>query len=225
MLSCVVLAALGCSSPRGFDRGKLDSSLSQAVLVTDEDIRKALELRPQLPKPFRLAVLFKQPKAAQYASGWNWQGEDKDVLLHVGDDLKNRGIVSEAIYVSTAIGGGDELKAARYAAAQYGADAVLIVSGVADTDRYNNPLGPLYVLVVTPFFVPGTVIDGLFVAQAALWDVRNGFLYASSEVEARSSVTRPAFFAREHDAITLAKNDALPKLAADVEQRIRRLAD
>src|SRR5207245_2596786 len=97
-------------------------------------------------------------------------------------------------------------------------------SGVAATDRYNNLLGPFYALIVTPFFVPGTVIDGLFVAHAALWDVRNGFLYTSSEVDARNSLTRPAFFAREADAVALAKVDAIGKLAADVEQRIGNLA-
>ena len=216
-----LVCVTACAKSRGFDRGKLDTDLSQVALVTDEDIRKALELRPQLPKPFRLGVFFREKNPAR---DWSWQPEDKDALLHAGENLKRRDLVSEVAYVSTNIASGDELKAIRYAAAQHGVDAVLIVSGVAATDRYNNLLGPSYALIVTPFFVPGTVIDSLFVAHAALWDVRNGFLYASSEVDARSSITRPAFFAREPDSIARAKADAIKKLAVDVEDRIGKLA-
>ena len=223
LLGVAALAA-SCARPRGFDRGQLASDLSQVALVTDEDIRKALELHPQLPKPFRLGVLFKQARTERYARGWSWQPEDKEALLQAGENLKRAGVVSDVAWVSAAIAGSDELKAIRLAEAQHGADAVLIVGGVAETDRYNNVLGPSYALLVTPFFVPGTVIDGLFVAQAALWDVRNGFLYASSEVDARSRITRPAYFAREPDAIARAKRDAVEKLAADVERRVRSLA-
>jgi hypothetical protein len=223
ILLTLVAGASACARARGFDRGKLSTDLSQAALVTDEDIRKALELHPQLPKRFRLGVLFRQP-GPHWSSGWTWQPEDKDAILQAGEKLKESDVVSQVTYVSTAIAGSDELKAIRYAAAQHGMDAVLIVSGVAAADRYNNLLGPLYALLVTPFFVPGTVIDSLFVAHAALWDVRNGFLYASSEVDARSSQTRPAFFAREADAIAVAKADAIKGLAEDVDQRVRNLA-
>ena len=38
LLLGLVAGALACAKSRGFDRGKLDSDLSQAALVTDEDI-------------------------------------------------------------------------------------------------------------------------------------------------------------------------------------------
>src|SRR5437870_1807881 len=136
LLLGLVSGALACAKSRGFDREKRDIDLSRAALVTEDDIRKALELRPQLPKSFRLGIRFNQPRTDRYSPGWTWQPEDKDALLRAGENLKRKEIVSEVAYVSAAIAGGDEVKASRYAAAQHGVDAVLIVSGVAATDRY-----------------------------------------------------------------------------------------
>jgi len=221
------VAMAGCATSRGFDRGKLAKDLSQQTLVTDEDIRKAIELKPQLGMPFRLGLCFKNPERPRdywRRPDWSWQQEDKDSILGLGEELKEKGIVSEVVYISSSVVAGKDTKAVRYAAAQHGVDAVLVVSGTVDIDRYNNILGPLYILLVTGFFVPGDVIDALFLSHAALWDVRNGYLYLSVEAEAKSSITRPAVFIRESSAIKRARSEALAELAVQIENHIENLA-
>ncbi len=202
----LVLAA--CSTSHGFDRGALRSQGAEQKVVTEEDIAKAFALKPQLPVPFRLAVYF-SPRSY----GWRWRGEDKDRLLQMGAELKSKKIISDIVIVDDYVIEGEGRKAVRLAAARAGADAVLIVNGVSDTDRYNNPLAATYALLITPLFVPGTVLDGLFIANASLWDVRNQYLYLSSEAEATASETRPAFFIEETHVIQEAKAEAVAALA------------
>ena len=106
------------------------------------------------------------------------------------------------------------------AAARAGADAILIVNGVSDLDRYNNPLGFTYFLLITPFFVPGTEANGLFMVSASMWDVRNQYLYLSSEAEGSAKETRPAFFIEESRVIKTAKTDALSALLKELSGRL-----
>jgi hypothetical protein len=119
---------------------------------------------------------------------------------------------------------GKDNKAIRLAAARAGADAVLVVGGVSDVDRYNNPLGATYVLLVTPLFVPGTVADGLFMVSASLWDVRNQYLYLSIEAEGTSSQTLPAFFVNEQQLVKDAKSDAMKALHKELAARLGKLS-
>jgi len=219
----VVLLVLGlaaCSTSRGFDRGNLRALSADQKVVTEEDIAKAFALKPQLPAPFRLAVYF-SPKA--YGS-WRWRGDDKDRLLQMGAELKSRKIISDMVVIDDYILEGDGRKAVRLAAARAGADAVLIVNGSSDIDRYNNALGATYVLLVTPLFVPGTVADGLFIANASMWDVRNQYLYLSAEAEATASETRPAFFIEEAHVIKEAKAEALSVLAKKLSGQLSSMA-
>lgn len=60
--------------------------------------------------------------------------------------LKEKGIVVDAYIVRESQLEGRSRRAVRLAAAESGADAVLIVGGVPDIDRYNNSLGNAYVL-------------------------------------------------------------------------------
>ena len=222
-LGCLIGVA-GCTASRGFDRGKLSDSLSPESVVTEDEIQRVLELKPQLPRPFKLGVYFKQPATHYWGSGWQWSPEDKELFLELGKTLAARGIVSETVLVSSATAADEELKSIRLAAARHGVDAVLVISGVSDIDRYNNALGPTYILIVTPFFVPGTVVDSLFVSHAALWDVRNGFLYTSVEADGTASQTRPAFFAREEVVTDLAKSEAFTSLKDAVVDHIESIA-
>ncbi len=227
-LRIVVVIALGhlvgaCASPRGFDRGELLSSVSPEALVTEEEIQRVLDLKPQLPRRFKLGLYFTQPKSRHWASGWNWLPADKESFLDIGKSLEQQGLVSETVFVSTATASDEKLKSIRLAAARHGLDAVLVLSGVSDVDRYNNSLGPVYALLVTALFVPGTVVDGLFVSHAGLWDVRNGFLYASVEADGKASSTGPAAFVSEDDVVTEAKADSLQTLATAIQKRIENL--
>jgi hypothetical protein len=223
----VVVSA--CSSARGFDRGALDAILASEATVTDEDVERVLALKPQLPRPFKLGIFLKQPSAASAsrlspaALDWSWLPADKDALLRVGAALEEDGLVAQTVLVGGTLVEGEDLRSIRLAAARHGVDAVLVVSGVADVDRYNNGLAATYVLLVTPFFVPGTVVDGIFVAHAALWDVRNEYLYAAVEADGSASETRPAVLAREETVIALAKKRALATLVEATTEHIARL--
>ena len=119
---------------------------------------------------------------------------------------------------------GSDNKAIRLAAARAGADAVLIINGVSDIDKYNNPMGASYFLLVTPFFVPGTEADALFMMNASMWDVRNQYLYLSVEAESSASETRPAFFIEESRVIKAAKSTAVSALAKELSARLNSMA-
>lgn len=223
------LFVAGCSTSRGFDRGALKEALTSAP-ATEEDIQRVLDLRPQLPRPFKLGIFFKdgasmRSNRPQYQwHGWNWQPSDKNKMGEVGTSLQRDGIVSDAFFISPEISTGEDLKAIRLAAARQGADAVMVVSGVADVDRYNNLLGPTYALLVTPLFVPGSVADALFVSHAGLWDVRNEFLYAAAEADGQASLTRPSAFLRDEVVVSEARARSMTELATAMKQRIRNLS-
>lgn len=131
-------------------------------------------------------------------------------------ELKNKNIVSDVFILNDSIVEGNDRKSIRFAAARAGADAVLIVQGTSDIDRYNNALGYSYILLVTPLFIPGTQVDGLFMINATMWDVRNEFLYMSAEAEGTAKQTQPAAFIDEKRIIKAAKADALGALKKEL---------
>jgi hypothetical protein len=194
--------------------------------VTEEDIKKALEAKPQLPNPFKLAVYLAPPTRPTWydRAQWTWTGEDKDRILSALSTLHANSVVSEVLPIPETAMEGTDGKAIRLAAARTGADAVLVVSGTADVDRYNNALGPTYILILTGFFVPGTEVDGLFMVNASMWDVRNQFLYLATEAEGVMHKTAPAFFIEEKHIISGAKSEALDMLAKDIGNRLTQLS-
>jgi len=198
--------------------------------VTEEDIQKVLDLRPQLPNPFRLGIFFKDSSGysgpySHSLDASHWQPSDKQKILQIGESLKSSGVVSDTTFISGETSRGQDLKSVRLAGARHGVDAVLVVSGVADVDRYNNSLGPTYALIITPFFVPGTVVDALFISHAGLWDVRNEFLYASAEADGFARQTRSAFLIREDEAVSVARDRSITELATAIEKHVQNLRD
>ncbi len=221
VIALLILSVTACASSSGFDRGNLSSQMSVQKIVTEDDIQRAIELKPQLPAPFKLAIYLARPKANwRYESSWIWAGEDKAKLLEMGTELKNKNIISEVFIIGDSILEGTDNKAIRLAAARAGADAVLIVNGVGAIDRYNNVLGSTYILLVTQFFIPGTEIDSLVMLSASMWDVRNQYLYLSSEAEGSANESRPAFFAEESRVTKSAKANALAALKVELLNRL-----
>jgi hypothetical protein len=220
-----LIALISCASPRGFERGELRNDVSPDALVTEAEIQRVIDLKPQLPRPFKLGVYLAHPISRHWSSSWDWRPSDKDAILGIGESLQRTGLVSETIFISPATAQDEKLKSVRLAAARHGVDAVLVVSGVSDLDRYNNALGVLYALIVTPLFVPGTVVDGVFVSHAGLWDVRNGFLYASVETDGESSATGPAAFVDEAMVVKDAKERSIASLAEAIRNHIENLAN
>ena len=84
----LLLAAAGCATSAGFNRTALRSEIAAQPVVTEADIQKALDARPQLPSPFRLAIHFVPAPEPQYGSKpWGWLREDKQVLLDAAAEL------------------------------------------------------------------------------------------------------------------------------------------
>ena len=221
VIALLILTVTACASSIGFDRGNLRNQIPDQKTVTEEDIKKAIELKPQLPTPFKLAIYFAPPKSGWlYGGSWSWVGEDKNNLLEMSSELKNKNIISEVFVIGDSILEGSDNKAIRLAAARAGADAVLIVNGVSAIDRYNNVFGVTYFLLVTPFFIPGTEVDGIVMINASMWDVRNQYLYLSTEAEGSAKETRPAFFVEESRVTKAAKSDALSALKAELIKRL-----
>lgn len=217
-----LLTLTACASSRGFDRGNLRSQVSGQAVATEDDIKKALDLKPQLPKPFKLALYFTAPaeRHFRYRGLWRWLAEDKDGLIELGKTFKDEYKVSEIFVINDSIVDGKDNKSVRLAAARAGADAVMIFNGIGEIDRYNNAAGYTYILLVTPFFIPGTEADALFVLNASMWDVRNQYLYLSVEAEGFANETRPAFFINEKRVLKLAKQNAIASLKKELEQRL-----
>ena len=75
-------------------------------------------------------------------------------------------------------------------------------------------------MIITPFFVPGTVADGLVMTNAVMWDVRNQYLYLSAEAEGTAKQTKPAFFIDEDHLINDARSNAVAALKKEVLMRL-----
>ena len=74
------------------------------------------------------------------------------------------------------------------------------------------------------WIVPGSHRDALFAANATLWDVATGYLYASAEAEGRGTLVRPLLFMDDDEAIARARREALIALRDELLKRIRRTA-
>jgi hypothetical protein len=218
---CLVVVALslsGCAT--GFDRGVLAARASGDPLqVTDEDVRKAMDLKPQLAFPCRVAVYL----CPDSGGLWRWTAKDKETLDRCGDTLRAEGIVSDLFVMSDLVVQGTDEKQLRLAAAKHGADALLIVKGAAQIDSYVNPLAVLNLTLVGGYIVPGSHRDALFLMHGCLIDVGNGFLYASVESEGEGGVIRPTFLIEDKDAAMVAKRRAVEKFGPELVKRVGNL--
>ncbi|MDR3581617.1 MAG: hypothetical protein P4L44_16775 [Oryzomonas sp.] len=220
----LVLMVTACASRHGFDRETLQCKIFDQKQVAEDNIPSGLELKPRLPSPFKLAIYFTSSSTnRRYGSTWRWLDEDKDTFLAIGAELISKGIISDAFVFSDHIAEGGDIKAIRIAAARAGADAVLIVNGVGDIDRYNNALGYYYILLITPLFIPGTQADGLFLVTASLWDVRNQYLYLSVEGEGSAKEIKPVLYIDEKKILKSAKSAALAAMKTELSSRLAKI--
>lgn len=232
----------GCAA-RGFDRGALREELAKDAPqhITSSDIQRALELKPQLKFPFRLAV-YLQPGSTEVTDrdrstyygqpnrkpisikDWRWEGEDKDQILSMADKLKSDGVISDMFVIPQARVSRNDMESIRLAAAEHGADAVLVVNGIADVDRYNNYSAFLYLTVVGLWLVPGTHADSLFVLDGAMWDVKNQYLYLSVESEGQASKMGPQMVLQSKESTNEAKKLALQSFTPEIAKRLKTVA-
>ncbi len=218
LLLCI--ASLGCASSQGFNRGQLRDTISQTPVIDNAEIAAALAKKPQLPKPFRIAVHFREPQSGHQ---WRWQEANRKEIYRLEEKLKVSGEVSAVFPLAGDLVIGDRVEDLRMAAAQQGADALLVVSGTSAVDRYTGKFGWTYAALVTTLFVPASTYDALFMTRASLWDVRNGFLYMTAEAEDTKSHTAPLAWIEEKPLIDKSKDSAIGLLAAEIGRQIEGL--
>lgn len=225
ILSAILLIT-SCSTSRGFNRDALREQLDGKSAVTDREIDKKLSLKAQLPKPFKVGIYFQEPEQKKGEEKlWSWADSDKQKILNTVDKFKKNGEISKVFMISPAVTSGTDLKSLRLAAAQHGADALLVVSAVNDVDQYTTEWAWTYVALFPALFVPASVSDILFISRAVMWDVRNEFLYLTAESEVLINRKYPAVFRQDKKQTLDAKNDSLNGLQDELEKRLTNLSN
>jgi rhombotail lipoprotein len=220
-ISLLALCLIGCSS--GFNRDLMSAELSRkGIQITSKSISEIKKRKPQLDLPFRLAVHIEE-RDLQLKS------LIKKELKPAVEKIVSEGIASDVFFISeTAPWEGPSsskgLEGIRTKAAEYGADAVMIVYGVSDVDSYVNASSILYLTLVGAFIVPGTHKDALYILSGSVWDVNNGFLYAAAEAEGQASIVRPVATIERNEAIRPAMKEAIANFSPEIMSRFRNLA-
>lgn len=214
---------IGCSST-GFNRGSLREQVGiKQPVTTDAEIAKALKKKPNLPKPFKLAIYFSTPEQyGEKSPKWWWTQEDKDLIFNSIKELENKKVVSKVFPIISTLVAEEDLKSVRLAAANHGADALLIVSGITDIDRWANNWSWAYAFVLPIFFVQGSEAQGLFISTASMWDVRNEFLYLTAETEEIYAHSYPAALGdTDREIFNKVKTGALKKLNKQIIEMVQ----
>ena len=216
------LLFFSCAS-KGFNRGELKEQIGVLKpAFDDKEIKEAYNKKANLPKPFKLGVYFKAPKEGRPEQQWRWSEQDKSVLESIAKELLNQGLVSDVFPIVDSLVTDTDLKSLRLAAAKHQADALLIISGAAQIDRYVNNWGWSYLLILPTLFVPASKADTLFLANATLWDVKNEYLYLTAEAESTNSETYSAAFGwSDRELIQESKTKALDGLKTEISKMVK----
>lgn len=219
----------GCSSTGSFARDDLREEIGIATPVYREgSIEEAFKKTVNLPKPFSVAVYFKATDAGE---DWRWSLEDKRKVLSQLRANVSEDYVSKIFLINNSVeqtnlamkgaqpnSRAEELANIRLAAAQYQADAVLIVDGIGKVSKSPNRWGTSYLLIAPALFVNGTTADSFFAINATLWDVRNEVLYLSLNAEGSVNKNYPAAWG-DSDQVYYEKSKQVA--LADLEKAIK----
>ncbi len=219
-----ILFQLGCASSKGFNRGELKDQVGVIKPVFDDkEIKEAFNKKSNLPKPFKIGLYFTTPKLAKGAKQqWRWTEQDKALFADIGKELKSEGLVSDIFPIIDSLVQNDDLKSLRLIAAKHQADALVIVNGAGEIDRYINKWGWSYALLLPTLFVPGSQADTLFITNATMWDVKNEYLYLTAETEATAKNTYVAAFGKQDkELIDEAKTQALGNLKQELKKMLK----
>lgn len=217
------LLQIGCAS-KGFNRGELKEQVGVVKpQYDDQEIKETFAKKANLPKPFKIGVYFKSPGRARGMDGdWRWTEQDKAQLEEIGKDLKSTGLVSEVFPIVGSVVTDESIKSLRLAAAKHHADALLIIGGAGQIDRYLNDWAWTYALLVPTLFVRGSVVDTLFITNATLWDVRNEYLYLTAEAEAiTQNIYAAALGASDKVLLDQAKAESLKNLKGELMKMMK----
>ena len=224
LLLLSILTVTSCTGSRGFDRQALNDLLrSDPDVVTERDIAAVLDLQPELSSPFRLALYFTTDQVPFRSSiqKANWLTLDKEAILNSLRPLTEEGIVKTAFVLADSTVQGSLNQDIRLAAARYNADVLLIVSGAASIDRYNNGYAAWYATILGAYLAPGTQSDALFMIEGTVWDVRTGYLYGTQAAEGTAQSIGPAASLDDKEVVALAKEAAVESFGKHTADLLR----
>jgi hypothetical protein len=223
-LFLIVFAVAGCATSRGFDREAMQAMLrTEPDVVTDRDIARVLDMQPELPSPFRLALYFSTHRAPFHFSVQrpNWFAVDKELVLDNLKPLKEENVITTAFVLADSTVQGTLNRDIRLAAARYNADVVLIVNGAGAVDRYNNRSAAWYATILGAYLVAGTQSDALFMIEGTVWDVRTGYLYGTQTAEGTAQSVGPAVSLQDKEVVARAKEEALQSFGKHTVELLR----
>lgn len=209
-----LLVLVGCTTAPNRTSMQQELEETRLVWVDDPDVFQVQQIRPQLPLPFRLAVV---PPSLMHHDRYGTPGEtdgERREILAWGDKLRDAGIISELILIPEMLvthqGRNPEFcRDLRVAAARLGADAILVLRSVSDVSSYINPLGILDVTLVGMVVVPGHHKDALTIVEGMLLDNRNQYVYLTVSAEGSGSTFGPLASIDAHPAVRRSRVAAL----------------
>jgi rhombotail lipoprotein len=223
------LSAAGCAAE--FPRTEMQRELEQdgrQILVDDADVLHAGQVRPQLPLPFRMAVV---PPSMMNSHRWGvpeeLEGERKEIAAW-GDRLRAEGVITDLVIIPqmlVRVGNNhpEFYRQLRVAAARLGADALLILNSVSDVDSYVNPLAVLDITIVGMFVVPGHHKDALTMVEGIMVDNRNQFVYLALSAEGTGTTCGTLVSLQERSAIQKSRVAALKNFGDQLVTEARRV--
>ena len=216
--ACVFLCACGGST--GFHQSTpRDPATLAAPVVNEDQVRTAFELRPQLPKPYRLGVFFRTPADDSVDASWRWDAAHKRAVLGFSKAVRKSGDVSDVFAIDGATSTIDDLRAIRIAAARHGADAVLVVSGRDEARRSSNGWAASYVALLPLLFAPGSGARCHLLRACRDVGCAQRVPVSSAEAEGEVNQQRALCCLDRRGATRQAQKESVNLLVSELEQR------
>lgn len=154
---------------------------------------------------------------------FEWTDADRETLQAWTNGLQREGLISGASFLHLSSVKGNPWAQLRESAVRYGADLLLIVTGAAAVDRYNNYKGTLlYWTILGSYYADGTHSEALCLVRGTVWDVRRGTKLAEEEAQGTSKVVGPSGRIEDQDQVTEARRQALAQLMKKLREDIAR---
>jgi hypothetical protein len=219
----VVVLTTGCAGSQGLHPEQLRDNLEEeeARFVGPQSTQPSAENAPRTAA--RSLGLYLKPTGFLHRE-FEWTDRDRETVLTWAKGVQGSGAATSAGFVPLSSLKGQTLAELRASAARYGFDFLMVFTGAAAIDRYNNYKGPLlYWTILGAYFVDGTESDALCVVKASVWDVKTGSQLYSEEAESRSQSVGPAAFLDDDQVVLKARQEALTELLAKLKSRLTRL--
>ncbi|HXH75197.1 MAG TPA: hypothetical protein VNJ08_09550 [Bacteriovoracaceae bacterium] len=219
VLTLLILLLSSCATKKNLPERIFDLFEKQAKNFTDGigTLDENVDSVAKLPQKFNVAIFFRPPVAGN--KDWKWNHEDKAKIFSTMEGLKGTRITRIFELVQT--GDAGDYVALRKMAAQQGADALLLVQGLAEVDSSFNPWAFSYLAVAPLLFAPGNDVSSAFVSQALLWDVKKSFVHLGVQSEGEWSMKRPAAFRQQERAITKSREESLQALSSKLKKNFQ----